>query len=130
MRLWIFIEGIAVFAAAWAFSARAQQSGMPTVCGSIGVQVRPMTAAFAYSLAMTEIYGAIFRQPERGGPAAMAGIEWGDVVTAIKQIMAPGTTVYLNTRWNGQLIVASATLGLSNCPGSRANTHQRHATRS
>jgi S1-C subfamily serine protease len=83
MRLWIFIEGIAVFAAAWAFGARAQQSGMPTVCGSIGVQVRPMTAAFAYSLGMTEIYGAIFRQPKRGGPAAMAGIEAGDVVTAI-----------------------------------------------
>jgi hypothetical protein len=30
-------------------------------CGWIGVHVRPMTAAFAESLGMTEIYGALFR---------------------------------------------------------------------
>ena len=81
MRRQTFIKGIAVLAAVWALGTRAQHSGMPTVCGSIGVQVRPMTAAFAYSLGMTEIYGAIFRQPKRGGPAAMAGIEAGDVVS-------------------------------------------------
>jgi serine protease Do len=103
-----------------------------------------MTAAFAYGLGMTEIYGAIFKQPERGGPAAMAGIEAGDVVTAINgsplsnwrdfaptiSMMAPGTTVYLNTRRDGQWIMASVTLGSSNCPGNAANARQRHATRS
>jgi serine protease Do len=103
-----------------------------------------MTAAFAYSLGMTEIYGAIFEQPKRGVPAATAGIEAGDVVTAINgsplsnwkdfaptiSMMAPGTTVYLNTRRDGQLIVASVTLGSSNCRGSRVKARRRHATKS
>ena len=53
------------------------------ICGWIGVQVRPMTAPFAASLGMAVPYGAIFDQPEAGSPAARAGIEAGDVVTAI-----------------------------------------------
>jgi S1-C subfamily serine protease len=52
-------------------------------CGWIGVQVTPMTQAFADSLGMAETYGAIFGQPEPGGPAANAGSEAGDVVTSI-----------------------------------------------
>jgi S1-C subfamily serine protease len=32
---------------------------------------------------MAEPYGAIFDQPEAGGPTAAAGIEQGDVLTAI-----------------------------------------------
>jgi hypothetical protein len=36
-------------------------------CGWIGVQVTPMTQAFADSLGMAEAYGAIFGQPEPGG---------------------------------------------------------------
>jgi serine protease Do len=42
-----------------------------------------MTAAFAESLGMPEIYGAIFKRPRPGGPAAAAGIEAGDVITTI-----------------------------------------------
>ena len=53
------------------------------VCGWIGVRVSPMTRAFADSLGMAEPYGAIFDQPEPGSPAAVAGIEVGDVVTAV-----------------------------------------------
>jgi serine protease Do len=82
-----------------------------TLCGWIGVQVRPITAAFAESLGMTEPYGAIFDRPEPGSPAAAAGIEAGDVLTAINgarlvhssefariiSATAPGTTVYLDT---------------------------------
>jgi S1-C subfamily serine protease len=60
-----------------------QQPNGGASCGWIGVQVRPMTAAFAESLGMTEIYGAIFDRPEPGSPAASAHIEAGDVLTAI-----------------------------------------------
>jgi S1-C subfamily serine protease len=79
------------------------------ICGWIGVQVRPMTAPFAASLGMAVPYGAIFDQPEAGSPAAKAGIEAGDVVTAINGLplmrssdfarmlsaKAPGTSVCL-----------------------------------
>jgi S1-C subfamily serine protease len=56
---------------------------VPVYCGWIGVRVRPMTRPFAESLGMVEPYGAIFGQPEPGSPAAQAGIEAGDVITAI-----------------------------------------------
>jgi serine protease Do len=89
-----------------------------------------MTAAFADSLGMTEIYGAIFRRPARASPAAHARIEAGDVITAINGAtlvhpgdfartisqMAPGTTVRLTTWRNGQLIERKLVLGSSSCP--------------
>jgi len=50
----------------------------PVFCGWIGVQVSPMTRAFADSLGMVEPYGAIFGKPRPGSPAAQAGIEAGD----------------------------------------------------
>jgi hypothetical protein len=53
------------------------------LCGGIGVAVSPMTAAFAEAIGMAEPYGAIFDQPKAGSPAANAGIEAGDVLTAI-----------------------------------------------
>src|SRR5262245_47510846 len=52
-------------------------------CGWAGVRVAPMTKAFAESLGMAEPYGAIFDRPEPGSPAAAAGIQQGDVLTAI-----------------------------------------------
>jgi serine protease Do len=86
------------------------------LCGWMGVEVRPMTAAFATSLGMAVPYGAIFDQPEPDSPAAKAHIEQGDVLTAINgsplmrssnfagiiSKMAPGTTVYLATWRNGE----------------------------
>jgi C-terminal processing protease CtpA/Prc len=100
------------------------------VCGWIGVQVSPMTAAFAVSLGMAVPYGAIFDRPEPGGPAARAKIEAGDVIAAINgsplrswsdftsiiSMMAPGTDVYLTTYRNTQLIETKVTLGSSKCP--------------
>ena len=59
-----------------------KQNG-PDLCGWLGVVVSPMTAAFAESLGMAEPYGAIFDRPEPGSPAATAGIEQGDLLTAI-----------------------------------------------
>jgi S1-C subfamily serine protease len=98
-------------------------------CGWMGVRVSPMTAAFAESLGMTEPDGAIFDQPEAGSPAAAAGIEQGDVLTAINgsplvnstdfakiiSMTAPGTTVYLNTVRNGETIPIKLRIGSARC---------------
>jgi S1-C subfamily serine protease len=128
---------LAVFAVALSFAANSngpdpQQAGAQSgqdVCGWIGVQVSPMTKPFADSLGMTELYGAIFDRPQLGSPAAHAKIEAGDVLTTINgeslkswndfeptiAAMAPGTTIYLNTYRDGQLIERKVTLGYSRC---------------
>jgi len=98
-------------------------------CGWIGVRVTPMTAAVADSLGMAVSYGAIFATPRLGSPATKAGIEAGDVVTMVNgsplehardfarliSMMAPGSSVSLNTMRNGQLIMVTPTLGSINC---------------
>ena len=56
------------------------------VCGWIGIAASPMIRAFAASLGMVEPYGAIFDRPKAGSPAAQAGIEAGDVITAINGV--------------------------------------------
>ena len=95
------------------------------LCGWMGVEVRPMTAAFAASLGMAVPYGAIFDQPEPGSPAANAHIEQGDVLTAVNgsplmrssdfagiiSNMAPGTTVNLATWRNGEARQITSKLG-------------------
>ena len=100
------------------------------LCGWMGVAVSPMTAAFAESLGMAEPYGAIFEQPEPGSPAATAGIEQGDVLTAINgsplmrssdfagiiSMMAPGTLVYLDTWRDGETMQVKLMLGSAQCP--------------
>ena len=116
--------------AAAARHAIARQQGGRGVCGWIGVHVSPMTRAFADSLGMTEPYGAIFGRPKRGSPAAKAGIESYDVITAINgsalpswrdfariiSSMAPNTRVYLTTWRSRQLIEVRVTLGSAACP--------------
>jgi predicted metalloprotease with PDZ domain len=104
-----------------------------SLCGWVGVRVSPMTTQFADSLGMVEPYGAIFDRPEPGSPAANAGIEPGDVITAISgspltdssdfatiiSAMAPGSMVYLITFRNGQMIEVRLVLGSSTCPDER-----------
>jgi S1-C subfamily serine protease len=104
----------------------------PSKCSAFGAQVRPMTAPFAASLGMAVPYGAIFDQPQPDSPAARAGIAAGDVVTSINgsplrswldfaptiSNWAPGGTVRLTTRRNGQLRQLSVTLGWSKCESS------------
>jgi hypothetical protein len=51
--------------------ARVQQEQNNGMCGWIGVQVKPITAAFANSLGMAEPYGAIFDQPELWQPGSI-----------------------------------------------------------
>ncbi len=101
----------------------------PARCGWIGVKVRPMTRPFAESLGMVKPYGAIFGRPRLGSPAAQARIEAGDVLTAINGVplarardfvtkiseRAPGSTIYLTTFRNGELMDRKVTLGYSNC---------------
>jgi S1-C subfamily serine protease len=114
-------------------AASAQQNA-PAACGWIGVEVRPMTVAFAQSLGMSVPYGAIFDSPKPGGPAAIAKIEAGDVLTAIEGTpltssaafapmisrRAPGAGVDLTTWRNGQLIMRHMILGSSACPALEA----------
>jgi serine protease Do len=51
--------------------------------GMLGVTVQPMTPELAKSLRLSTIGGALVSNVTAGGPAAKAGIERGDVVTAI-----------------------------------------------
>ncbi|MGO9699687.1 MAG: S1C family serine protease [Xanthobacteraceae bacterium] len=109
--------------------AHAQQPATTLFCGSIGVKVGPMTPAFANSLGITERYGAIFHRPRPGGPAAQAGIEALDVVTAINgapltswrdfataiSTLAPGTVVHLTTYRNRELIDVRVRVAWSKC---------------
>jgi serine protease Do len=93
-----------------------------------------MTVPVADSLGLTEPYGAIFDRPEIGSPAANAGIEAGDVITAINgaplmnwqdfattiAAISPGTVVYLSTSRNGEPKEINLTLGSGTCPRKRA----------
>jgi len=98
-------------------------------CGWLGVTVTPMTAAIAESLGMTEVYGAIFGPPDPGSPAAAAGIEQGDVLTAVNGVtlvragdfagiiaaMAPSTPVVLDTLRDSQGRQVRVPLGAGPC---------------
>ena len=49
----------------------------------LGVQIQPVTAGIAESLGMKKAEGAMVDQPRPDSPAAKAGIETGDVITAV-----------------------------------------------
>jgi serine protease Do len=123
------IASLALTVVTFASTAHAAPAASPEFCGSIGVNVGPMTRGFANSLGMTQPYGAIFDRPSADSPAAHAGIMAGDVVTAINgktlahaghfrsaiAAHAPGSPVYLTTYRNGRLIVAKVILGYARC---------------
>lgn len=108
---------------------------LPTagICGSIGVRVRPMTPAFGRALGMVELYGGIFDQPEPGSAAALAGIEQGDVVTAIEGVplrkandfaatvsrFAPGLLINLTVYRNGALRPVRVSVQSASCPNDQ-----------
>jgi serine protease Do len=120
-------------ALAWPLAARAQPAPSLPSCGWIGVRVHPMTEAFAKSLGMTAPYGAIFGQPRPGSPAAGAGIQRYDVVTAIEGATlqswrdfapaiaktAPGTRIHLTTQRNGQLMDVRVRVRSGSCDARR-----------
>jgi serine protease Do len=93
--------------------------------GWLGVQVQPVTADIADSLGMKQARGAIVDNPQGGSPAAKAGIQAGDVITAINgtpvqdsrdlartiSMMAPGSSVKLDVLHNGEAKPITLTLG-------------------
>jgi len=107
--------------------------------GWIGVQIQPVTADIADSLGMKKAEGALVAEPQANGPAAKAGIQSGDVITAVngepvkdaRELartiggLAPGNAVKLNVLQKGQDKVVNLTLGqLPNTIEAKANIDQ------
>jgi serine protease Do len=93
--------------------------------GWIGVQIQPVTADIADSLGLKKAEGALVAEPQANGPAAKAGIESGDVITAVngetvkdaRELartiggLAPGAAVKLNVLHKGKDTIVNLTLG-------------------
>jgi serine protease Do len=111
--------------------------------GWIGVQIQPVTADIADSLGMKKAEGALVAEPQANGPAAKAGIQSGDVITAVngeavkdaRELartiggLAPGNAVKLNVLQKGQDKVINLTLGqLPNTIEAKANVDEDKGT--
>jgi len=48
------------------------------------VQIQPVTQDIADSLGLKSAEGALVAEPQADGPAAKAGVQSGDVITAVK----------------------------------------------
>jgi serine protease Do len=95
------------------------------VRGWIGVQIQKITPDIAYSLGLKKAEGALVAAPQRGSPAARAGIKAGDVILSVngRRIkdahelartisgMAPGTSVKIGLLRRGETIAMHITLG-------------------
>jgi serine protease Do len=93
--------------------------------GWLGVQIQPVTAGIADSLGLKKAEGAMVDEPQSDSPAAKAGIQSGDVITAVNGspvkdardlartigTMAPDATVKLDLIRSGQPKTISLTLG-------------------
>ncbi|WP_454630168.1 Do family serine endopeptidase [Bradyrhizobium cenepequi] len=93
--------------------------------GWIGVQIQPVTSDIADSLGMKKAEGALVAEPQANGPAAKAGIESGDVITAVngepvkdaRELartiggLPPGNAVKLNVLHKGTEKTVNLTLG-------------------
>src|SRR4051812_14810673 len=93
--------------------------------GWIGVQIQPVTDEIADSLGLKNAQGALVAEPQPDGPAVKAGIEAGDVITAVnghavkdardlaRQIgaLSPGANVKLTALRQGQEKTFTLTLG-------------------
>jgi serine protease Do len=107
--------------------------------GWIGVQIQPVTPEIADSLGLKKAGGALVAEPQKDSPAVKAGIQAGDVITAVddkavldardlaRKIggMAPGTTVKVAVYRGGAEKIFSMTLGeLPNLREARAEPDQ------
>jgi serine protease Do len=103
--------------------------------GWIGVQIQPVTQDIADSLGLKKAEGALVAEPQTNSPAQKAGIEAGDVITAVdgKEIkdardlakrigaMAPKASVKLTVVHRGSEKIVNLTLGeLPNTKEARA----------
>ena len=111
--------------------------------GWLGVQIQPVTADIADSLGLKTAEGALVAQPQAGSPAVKAGIQAGDVITAVdgqpvkdahelaRKIgaMAPGTSVKVDLWRNGKDQTVTLTLGeLSNARQANADTEDHQTS--
>ena len=93
--------------------------------GWIGVQIQPVTQDIADSMGLKKAEGALVADPQKDGPAAKAGIDSGDIITAVNgqsvkdarelaRIIggfAPGMTAKLDVLHKGKSKIVSLTLG-------------------
>jgi serine protease Do len=93
--------------------------------GWLGVQVQAVTPEIADSLGLKQARGAMVDNPQAGSPAAKAGIEAGDIITAVNDtevkdsrdlartvsMMAPGTSVKLDVLHQGKSKTVTVALG-------------------
>jgi len=93
--------------------------------GWLGVQIQPVTDEIAESLGLEEATGALISQPQADGPAVAAGIQSGDVVTAVNDQavasprdlarlvanLTPGDTVKVDIWRNGETQQIDVELG-------------------
>jgi serine protease Do len=93
--------------------------------GWIGVQIQPVNADIADSLGLKNAEGALVAEPQADGPAVKAGIQSGDVITAVngqpvkdardlaKKIssLPPGSNVKLGVISKGTEKTVTVTLG-------------------
>ena len=103
--------------------------------GWIGVQIQPVTQDIADSLGLKKAEGALVAEPQSDSPAKKAGIEAGDVITAVdgkevkdardlaKKIgaLAPKSSVKLSVLHQGKEKTLTLTLGeMPNAQEARA----------
>jgi serine protease Do len=93
--------------------------------GWLGIQIQPVTAGIAEGLGLKKAQGAIVDEVQPDSPAAKAGLESGDVVTAVNGseikdareltrkigASAPNSTVKLDVLRNGQSKTFDVALG-------------------
>jgi len=105
--------------------------------GWIGVQIQPVTQDIADGMGLKQAQGALVADPQKDGPAAKAGVEAGDVITAangqsvkdareLARIIGgfvPGSTVKLDVLHKGKSKFVSLTLGqLPNAQQAKADS--------
>jgi serine protease Do len=93
--------------------------------GWLGVQVQPVTKGIADSLGLKKAEGAMVDEPQDGSPATKAGIQSGDIVTALNgvtikdsrdlaqkvAVLAPGSSAKLDIVRKGESKTITVTLG-------------------
>src|SRR6266550_6538228 len=104
--------------------------------GWIGVQIQPVTQDLADSMGLKQAEGALVADPQKDGPAAKAGVEAGEVITAVngqsvkdaRELariiggIAPGSTAKLDVLHKGKSKVVGLTLGqLPNAQEAKAD---------
>ena len=99
--------------------------------GWLGVQIQPVTADIADSLGLKKVAGAIVDEPQSGSPAAKAGLESRDIITAVNGtqvkdarelartigMMAPDSSIKLEIVRNGK--PRSITVTLAGVPNEQ-----------